>query len=144
MPSVHFFCALLAAIEARRLAAGWRTVFILVAALTALATLALGEHYAIDLVVAVPFTLTVLALCGRERTWPGNWRRVALVGGLATGVWLAFLRLWRPPPHVSSALWLLTALTLVGSVFVASRRHSVMSAPEPRIPCSVRAPVEAD
>ena len=144
MPSVHFLWALLAAIEARRLAAGWRVVFALFAGLTALATLALGEHYVIDLVVAVPFTLALLALCGRERTWPGNWHRVALAGSLMTGFWFAFLRLWTPPPLLSPALWLLTAATLVGSVLLAPRRLSAISAPEPRIARGARAPVEAD
>jgi hypothetical protein len=59
MPSVHFAIALLVlsysryCMRAVRIGAG---IFVLV---TALATLGLGEHYFIDLIVAVPFTVAV-------------------------------------------------------------------------------------
>jgi PAP2 superfamily len=118
MPSVHFVWAMLAAAEARALGKAWRASFILFALLTAFATIALGEHYVIDLVVAVPFTLCVHALCSRERPWLIGWRMTAVSGGVATMCWLLFLRIWTPPPHVSFVLWTLTLLTIAGSVLL--------------------------
>jgi hypothetical protein len=118
MPSVHFVWAILAAAEARGLGRAWRASFVLFAALTAFATIALGEHYVIDLVVAVPFTLCVHALCSRERSWLIGWRATAISGGVATLCWLLFLRIWTPPPHVSFVLWTLTLLTIAGSVLL--------------------------
>lgn len=56
IPSLHFSWALLLLIYcAPRL----RPIFWAFAILTALATMGLGEHYAIDLMAAVPFTLAV-------------------------------------------------------------------------------------
>jgi PAP2 superfamily len=118
MPSVHFLWAILAAAEARGLGGGWRASFVLFAVLTAFATIALGEHYVIDLVVAVPFALCVHALCSRERSWVIGWRATAVFGGIATLCWLLFLRVWTPPPHVSIVLWIVTSLTIAGSVLL--------------------------
>lgn len=118
MPSVHFVWAILAAAEARGLGGMWRVSFILFAVLTAFATIALGEHYVIDLVVAVPFTLCVHALFSRERSWVIGWRATAVSGGIATLSWLLFLRIWTPPPHVSFVLWSVTLLTIAGSVLL--------------------------
>lgn len=118
MPSVHFVWAILAAAEARGLGRAWRASFVLFAVLTAFATIALGEHYVIDLVVAVPFTLCVHALCSRERSWPIGWSATAVFGGVVTLCWLLFLRVWTPPPHVSFVLWTLTLLTIAGSVLL--------------------------
>lgn len=44
-----------------------KPVAVLITAVTALATLGLGEHYVIDLVVAVPFTLLICKVVGRVR-----------------------------------------------------------------------------
>lgn len=118
MPSVHLAWALLAVIEARRLHPACRAAFALFAGLTAVATLALGEHYLIDLVVAVPFTVAVRAVCGREGFWLAGWQGTALAGGLLTASWLVFLRVWTPPAHVSPTLWLLTAATLAASALL--------------------------
>ena len=84
MPSVHFVWAILALVESRGLGRVWRTIFALFAVLTAVATIALGEHYVIDLVVAVPFTLAVHALFSRGRPWLIGWRGTAVSGGVAT------------------------------------------------------------
>ena len=61
MPSLHLTWALLLWRYAPR-GNVWRWPFALFAALTALATLATGEHYGVDLLVAVTFTETVCAL----------------------------------------------------------------------------------
>ncbi|MBV8120295.1 MAG: phosphatase PAP2 family protein, partial [Alphaproteobacteria bacterium] len=84
MPSVHFAWALLAVVEARRLARGWQVGFGLFAVATAIATIALGEHYLIDLVVAVPFTLGVHAICSRRAGSVLDWRFTATLGAATT------------------------------------------------------------
>ena len=62
MPSVHLAWALLAAIEARRLGLIWRIIFAAFTVTTAFATIALGEHYVIDLIVAIPSRLPFMQL----------------------------------------------------------------------------------
>lgn len=119
MPSVHFFCALLAAIEARRLTRAWQSAFFLFAALTALATIALGEHYLIDLVVAIPFTLSIHAICSRSDNSLLGWRFTASFGAVATLCWLALLRLLPSFTAWPSVLWVLTLITIPSAAAVA-------------------------
>jgi hypothetical protein len=116
MPSVHFAWALLAALEARRLGRVSRAFFTIFAALTAFATMALGEHYLIDLVVAVPFTLAIHAACDRGRAAIIGRRCVTVFGAMLTAGWFVFLRLWVPPPDVSPILWILSVATIASSV----------------------------
>lgn len=65
IPSVHMSTALLVAVFFWRWKAG-RVFGIAWIALTILATLGLGEHYMIDLILAVPYTLGRLWLAGYE------------------------------------------------------------------------------
>jgi len=60
--------------------------------LTVIATLGLGQHYLIDLIVAVPFVGMLQAAVAEERSWRGA--RVVLFGGglLATMAWIWVLR----------------------------------------------------
>lgn len=141
MPSVHFAWAILAAIEARRLGRTAHATFVLFAVLTACATLALGEHYLIDLVVAVPFALCIHALFARERFGLFGWCGTAISAGLMTLGWLLFLRIWIPPPHVSRAVWVMTAITLGGSALLwprtcrqAGRRRAYIRMPSSLAP----------
>lgn len=57
VPSMHFTWALLLALNVtdRR----WRWIFALFAALMSFATVASGQHYFIDIIVAIPFTFAV-------------------------------------------------------------------------------------
>lgn len=73
MPSLHATSAFLIVMNATGLAAGFRRVACAFAALTLLATLLKGEHYLIDLVVAVPFSVAVQSLAQGlvRRSWPG-------------------------------------------------------------------------
>jgi hypothetical protein len=60
---------------------------------TAFATLALGEHYLVDLVVAVPFTLIFQAAWTGSVPLTHSVRRKALVAGMTlTLAWLVLLR----------------------------------------------------
>jgi PAP2 superfamily len=56
MPSMHLSWALMLAINAR---SRWRYGLSIYAGVLAVATIGLGEHYLIDLIAAVPFTLAV-------------------------------------------------------------------------------------
>jgi hypothetical protein len=60
VPSMHFTWALLLALNISN--RYWRWIFIVYALLTALATVASGEHYFIDVLAAIPFTLAVQKL----------------------------------------------------------------------------------
>lgn len=66
MPSLHLTWALLAASYSR-----WWPVMWTFVALTVAATLGLGEHYAIDLIAAVPFTALLVWLV--ERPWAAGY-----------------------------------------------------------------------
>jgi len=63
IPSLHMAWVLLVWWNSRGLARWVRTIAAVFVALTVLATLGSGEHYFIDLVVALPFSLMVQALC---------------------------------------------------------------------------------
>jgi hypothetical protein len=49
---------------------------------TMMATLGMGEHYVVDLVVAMPLSLAVYAACMPARPAYHSQRRVALVSGI--------------------------------------------------------------
>ena len=110
MPSLHTAWALLVVMNARSLGTGARRCVVVFACLTLMSTLALGEHYLIDLVVAVPFAVAVQALARSivARTWP---TLTTWAGGACVAIWLFVL--------VQRVSWLLTihGLTL-GSVIV--------------------------
>jgi len=92
-PSFHLIWALVALLLAWRF--GWpaRAGFGLYALLIAAATMALGEHYLIDLVAALPVLAVIAALCIERVSWRSPARRQALAGGIIVYlVWVALLR----------------------------------------------------
>jgi PAP2 superfamily len=94
LPSVHFACALLIWWNVARLSLRWRLMAGVFLGMTMLATMGFGEHYLIDLVVAVPFALAMQAVCLKSTSWASDDRRVAFSGGAAlTVLWIAVLRL---------------------------------------------------
>ncbi|QOY88685.1 phosphatase PAP2 family protein [Paludibaculum fermentans] len=123
MPSLHFASALgcyWVLRHARRVYRAVAGVFLLG---TFFATLALGEHYQIDLIVAVPFTLTFLAGWVHALPWKAAERRAAVIGGcLLTGLWLGLLR-WGGSLLLGSRItvWVLTFVTLGASFFLHKR-----------------------
>jgi hypothetical protein len=125
MPSVHLAWALLAVVEARGLAAIWRTIFAAFAGLTAFATIALGEHYIIDLIVAIPFTFAVHATFNSDRISLISRRSAVSIGAAWTLFWFVFLRLWTPPSHLSLVLWALSVATIAAGVVVWLRDISI-------------------
>jgi hypothetical protein len=92
MPSLHIAGALLAYWNSRqwpRLARGILLLFLL---WTAFATLASGEHYLVDLVVALPFSLAFQAGWSRSLPFRQQRLRLILAGAAVTLAWLILLR----------------------------------------------------
>jgi hypothetical protein len=113
MPSLHFGGALLICWFCKP----WKWLhraMALFAALTGLATLGLGEHYVVDLVVAVPYALAILAFSSNVPE-----RRLPLAVSAATvGVWLLALRFVHFPPVIA---WTFVVLTLALSLTMQRR-----------------------
>ena len=65
-PSMHLCWALLIFLNAKSRA--WRIVAALYAVLTAVVTVASGEHYVVDIIAAVPFAFAVQCLAQYSRT----------------------------------------------------------------------------
>lgn len=92
IPSLHMAWVLLVWWNSRGLARWVRAIAVMFVALTVLATLGIGEHYFIDLVVAFPFSLMVQALCAYSLPLGEGPRRNALLfGTFVTLIWLALL-----------------------------------------------------
>ena len=115
MPSLHFGGSILLFWMARpwkwmRILAGVICVFM------AIATMSSGEHYFIDLVVALPYALVILALASdvKEKATP------LVAGGAMVLAWLVALRYATFSPAVS---WAMVIVTIVVS-FELERRFS--------------------
>ena len=102
-PSFHFAWALLAVVLTWRQCGWLRAAFIAYAALIAAATLALGEHYLVDLVASPPVLAAICALCIERLGWRARARWQALVGGLL--LVLTWAVLLRPSVAQAAAGW---------------------------------------
>jgi len=123
MPSLHMTWAVLLCWNARKARNWLRAGFVLFLLLTVLITLGSGEHYLIDLVVAMPFALAIqAAFIVPVRELPVSlpfWG-----GSVATLAWLAFLRFAAPVWLGSVVLdWSLVMMTVVGSVIMEQRAN---------------------
>ncbi len=123
MPSLHVGWALLVYWICRDMlrSSRWRWLALAYLVLTALATLAGGEHYLVDLVAAVPFSLALWAICC-PRVW-GPQRVLTIFGGtLALLLWIAIIR-FSPGLLYSSMFlpWLLSAALVGGSIYAFQR-----------------------
>jgi PAP2 superfamily len=97
IPSLHFSTALLVFWNTSQLRRSGRIAAALFLAGTAFATLALGEHYLIDIVVAFPFSLTFQAAFA-DTAGNAGWRYGAMGSGAAlVAAWLLALRFWVQP-----------------------------------------------
>ncbi len=93
MPSVHFACALLVWWNTGAFGRVWRALAVGFVGMIFLATMGFGEHYLVDLVVAVPFALAVQAGCLKP-AWDSVARSRAFWGGaILTAGWMGALRL---------------------------------------------------
>jgi hypothetical protein len=119
IPSMHATWIFLAAWGAAGLSRLARIVAGLAVVLTLLATLGLGEHYLIDLVVALPLTVAMgAAMRGR---FP-----VAAVGGALTLGWLVFLRFG--VALAAPVSWTLVVLTVALPCWLQTRAGGQASA----------------
>ncbi len=129
MPSLHMAWAVALCLSVADRARQWRLAFAAFVLLTAFATLALGEHYLVDLVVAVPFALAVHAACdGASLRAP---RRALLGGAALTAAWLAWLAGTPNFAGLGAAHWIAIALTLI-----LCRRLSVLRSRGGRSPAA--------
>jgi hypothetical protein len=122
MPSLHMAWAVLMYWNARRSGIWLRAAYLAYMILTVLVTLGSGEHYLIDLVVALPFALAVQAASYVPvREMPRSLPFWA--GTFATFAWLAFLR-FAAPVWLNSAVldWSLIVVTVAGSAIL--ERHA--------------------
>ncbi len=102
-PSFHFIWALLAVVLTWRQHGSLRAAFIAYAVLIAAATLALGEHYVVDLIAAPPVLAAICALCIERLGWRAPAVRQAFLGGLL--LYFAWAGLLRPGAAQAAAGW---------------------------------------
>ena len=132
IPSLHMTWVLLLWWSCRPFPRWARIAALLYLLVTFIATMGIGEHYLVDLVAAVPFALTVEALC--QSSIPLRTRLLPLFAGLAfTLMWLALVRFGTPLLLKSSIIpWTLTALS-TAAVLILEPRLTVLS---PHAPAS--------
>ncbi|MFC0349050.1 fused MFS/spermidine synthase [Undibacterium danionis] len=124
MPSMHFGWMLASSIIWWRSGTHWwsRAIIIIMTMLTACGTLLLGEHYVVDLIVAVPFVLAAIALCTTSVPWSTYERKYIVLVGFGTWlVWIIVLRNLVPWAKENAWFpWLMLSLTI--AVVVAQSR----------------------
>jgi hypothetical protein len=124
--------------NSRGLARWVRGIALLFLVLTAMATLGIGEHYFIDLVVAFPFSLMVQALCSYTLPWRNAERRTAFVfGTFVTLIWLALLSFSTGIFWISPIIpWAMILATVSASIVLW---HRLLAAGTQEEPVRVRA-----
>jgi PAP2 superfamily len=135
IPSLHMGWVLLTWWYSRGLSFVERAIVMLFVIFTACATMGTGEHYFIDLVVAFPFALFMVALCDWPPFWANRARLSALLVCLATILlWFAGLR-YAPHFFWTSPIipWALCVFT-VALAMVLKRRLGQADAPSKPVP----------
>jgi hypothetical protein len=123
MPSLHVTWALLIYWHARALGKLARAGGAVWLVSTIFATLAMGQHYFVDLVVAVPFAALIDSLTaggGSAQTIFARRRLIATAGGLLA-IWYAILFLAPLGASGGLSLRLLAVITVAGSWVVHAR-----------------------
>jgi hypothetical protein len=117
VPSLHFTWALLLYWHGRRLGGAARAGTALWLALTALATLATGQHYFVDLIVAVPFAALVDVLAARAEPVTAKRPRAWLIAAasISLAAWYATLLLAPATPPSALPLLSFAAATAAAS-----------------------------
>lgn len=113
IPSLHSAWAILIVWNLRYAARWVRAIAGTFLVFTLLATLGLGEHYLIDLIVAVPFAVGVQTACQKQ------WLRGLTALAVTTG-WVAYLRFGLPVLEPSQVFaWATVLATLAASAVIA-------------------------
>jgi hypothetical protein len=123
IPSLHMAWALLAFWYSRDASVWVRTIASIFLVFTVCSTLGSGEHYLVDLVVALPFALMLQAACAFSAGWTDPWRiRSAVFGAAATILWMTLLR-FQPGYFWVTPLtpWALILATTVATLFFEKR-----------------------
>jgi PAP2 superfamily len=125
MPSMHMSWVILAWWLTKNLAKWVKGIALGFVIFTVAATLGSGEHYFIDLIVALPFSLAMYALFSLDLPFTQKERLRALLGGaLALFLWIVLLRFEIPLfVRFTGLSWILIALT-IGWVSYAQRALS--------------------
>jgi len=118
MPSLHVGWVLLFLWNSRGLGRFAKLLAISYLPLTALATLGSGEHYLVDLLVAVPLCLLVQAVSAHHSALTTRLMAIAAGAGIL-GSWLLTLR-WGKAVHGISPMfsWALLATTVAACLFL--------------------------
>jgi hypothetical protein len=133
IPSLHMGWVLLTWWYSRGLSFLERAIVMLFVIFTACATMGTGEHYFIDLVVAFPFALFMVALCDWPPFWADRARLATFVLCLATIlVWFAGLR-YAPHFFWTSPVipWALCVGSVALAVWLKHRLAQPDAAPKP-------------
>jgi hypothetical protein len=118
MPSLHMTWALLVLWLSRSLKR-WHLAAAVFAFLTAVATLAIGEHYLVDLVVAFPFALAIWSLCLGAVPLSDPKRTLKTVGAMCLFFgWIAVMRFVPTVFYAARAVpWGASILTVCGTLW---------------------------
>jgi hypothetical protein len=127
-PSLHLAWALLIYWYAEGLSRWTKVVFFLFILGTVCATLALGEHYFIDLVTAFPFALMIQAACALNLPFSDVRRLVPLTfGALMMVAWMVLLRWGLPLVWINPIVpWTLIAGTLASTHWLQARLRPLL------------------
>jgi hypothetical protein len=126
MPSLHMAWALLALWWAGTLPWWDRLLAALFVIFTIVATMGLGEHYLIDLIVAFPFALMIYYFCSFSLSWKSHRRLWASFGGLlATLGWFALLR------YETRLFWISPVVPWIACILTVGLTLLVLRSPRP-------------
>lgn len=130
IPSLHMAWVLLVWWNSKGLPYWVRGVALAFVGFTAAATLGLGEHYFVDLVVAFPFVLMVQALCEYPLPFREGPRRAAfLFGTFASLAWMALVSYATSLVWISPAIpWALVIATVASSTWLMHRLQDAENA----------------
>ncbi|HEY2845078.1 MAG TPA: phosphatase PAP2 family protein, partial [Bryobacteraceae bacterium] len=100
--------------------------------LTLLATLGLGEHYLIDLIVAVPYAVSLRACCMTQAGWSRDRILTAAFNAVLVAAWLVLLRQQALLQIPVAAAWSMALATVASAVWLNSTLRAC--APRERVP----------
>jgi hypothetical protein len=120
MPSLHMAWVLLAWWYSRGLSVWERGIAMAFLVFTIFATMGIGEHYSIDLVVAFPFAVFLQGVCALGLRWNERARVAAIVYGLLLTLgWIGALRFALKVFWASPVIpWICCMVTVVSAIMV--------------------------